>query len=82
MEIPSLSSLVLFVQERPTEGIIVRLQDPPGDLERLRDVLIGSLGLGGAIGLIAIAIGIGVGGLLFWFRSRRDVEDRSSGLLS
>ncbi len=53
--------------------IVVKLLEPPGDptLNGLRDVLIGSIGLTGAILLIAVVSGLVVGGLLFWLRSRQ-----------
>jgi hypothetical protein len=53
------------------EPIIVKIIDPPRDPTGLADVLIGVLGLSSVLGLAAIAIGIGIGGLIFWFRSRR-----------
>ena len=53
------------------EPIIVKIIEPPRDPTGLADVLIGVLGLSSVLGLAAIAIGIGIGGLIYWFRSRR-----------
>jgi hypothetical protein len=36
----------------------------------LADVLLGSLGLSGAIALGAVVLGVGLAGLMFWMRSR------------
>lgn len=55
---------------QPDKAIIVRLIEPPGDPTGLADVLVGSLGLTGAIALAALIAGLALGGLLFWFRSR------------
>jgi hypothetical protein len=75
MELQALAALQLFLGQDPVDGIIVRLEEPKGDLERLADVIFGSIGLSGVIGVIAIAIGIVVGGLLFWLRSRRESDE-------
>jgi hypothetical protein len=53
------------------EPLIVKIIEPPRDPTGLADVLIGVLGLSSVLGLVAIAIGIGIGALIFWFRSRR-----------
>lgn len=73
-------ALGLFLQDTPLNGIVVTLDKPASELERLRDVLIGSFGLSGVIGLIAIVIGVAVGGLLFWLRSRREADEDSGRL--
>jgi hypothetical protein len=51
--------------------VIVRIVETPHDPTGLADVLIGVLGLSGVLGLAAIVIGMALGGLLFWVRSRR-----------
>jgi hypothetical protein len=48
--------------------IIVRIIEPPHN--ELRDVLLGALGVTGAIVLVALVLGVLVGGLMFWMRSR------------
>jgi hypothetical protein len=56
------------IQQNP---VIVKIIEPPHDPTGLADVLIGVLGLSGVLGLAAVLIGIGLGALIFWFRSRR-----------
>ena len=58
------------LQSPPSSPIIVRIVEPPDT--RLADVLIGSLGISGAIALGAITVGLLVGGLMFWLRSRTE----------
>ena len=53
------------------EPLIVKIIEPPRDPTGLADVLVGVLGLSSVLGLAAIAIGIGIGALIYWFRSRR-----------
>ncbi len=50
--------------------VIVRIVEPPHDPTGLTEVLVGSLGLTGAIVLLAIVLGVIFAGILFWFRSR------------
>ena len=50
--------------------IIVKLVELPSDPTGLADVLIGALGLTGAILTIALLLGVLMAGLLFWIRSR------------
>jgi hypothetical protein len=52
------------------KGIIVKLLETPHDPTGLADVLIGSLGLTGAILLLAVVTGTLFAGILFWYRSR------------
>jgi hypothetical protein len=51
--------------------VIVRIIEPPKDPTGLADVLVGVLGLSGVLGLAAISIGVVVGVIIFWVRSRR-----------
>ncbi len=53
--------------------VIVRIIEPPKDPTGLADVLVGVLGLSSVLGLAAISIGIAIGVLIFWVRSRRSV---------
>ena len=57
----------MTLQQNP---IIVKLIEPPHDPTGLADVLIGSLGLTGAIVLLALVTGAIFAGVLFWYRSR------------
>ena len=56
------------------KGIIVKLLETPHDPTGLADVLIGSLGLTGAIVLLAVVSGAIMAGLLFWMRSRNPLQ--------
>jgi len=60
----------VLLQHQP---VIVRLYSPPTDsngLQDLKNVLLGSLGLTGALLLVGVILGAVVGGVLFWRRSR------------
>jgi hypothetical protein len=65
---------LLFLQSQPggPDGpIVVNIAEPAkNELSGLRDVLLGSLGLSGLLGLAAILLGIAVGGLMFWIKKR------------
>jgi hypothetical protein len=54
----------------PTSPIIVKIIETPSDPTGLSEVLIGSLGLTGAILLLALLLGLLFGAVLFWVRSR------------
>ena len=54
-----------------SEPVIVKIIEPPKDPTGLADVLVGVLGLSTVLGIAAISIGIALGGLIFWVRSRR-----------
>ena len=61
----------LFLQSQPERPIIVDITEPPkSELSTLSQVLLGSLGLSGVLALMAILLGIGLGGLMFWIRRR------------
>ena len=62
-----------MIQQPPPEPLIVKIIEPPHDPTGLADVLIGVLGLSSVLGLAAITIGVGIGALIYWFRSRRSV---------
>ena len=65
------STLLSAAQQQPASPIIVKLIEPPhSELSGLADVLIGSIGLTGALTLIALILGIVVGGVMFFIRSR------------
>ena len=54
----------------PQQPIIVKIVEPPGDPTGIADVLIGALGLSGAITVLAVLFGVVTGAVLFWIRSR------------
>jgi hypothetical protein len=56
------------LQDAPSSPIIVKIIEPPDT--RLADVLIGALGISGVLALGAIIVGLLVGGMMFWLRSR------------
>jgi len=54
---------------KPQDPIIVKIVEP-SELSGLADVLLGAIGLTGLLALLAIAAGIVLAGMLFWWRSR------------
>jgi hypothetical protein len=50
--------------------MIVKIMEPPGELEGLADILIGAIGLSGVLILAAVLLGALAGALVFWKRSR------------
>jgi hypothetical protein len=50
--------------------LIVKIVETPHDPTGLADVFIGALGLTGAIVVIALVLGLGFAGALFWYRRR------------
>ena len=61
----------LLLQTQPGGPIIVKITEPPtSELSTLSQVLLGSLGLSGLLAVMAIALGIAAGGLMFWLRRR------------
>jgi hypothetical protein len=60
-----------MLAQQPREPVFINIQaDPKDDISGLADVLIGALGLAGALILAAVLIGIGFGAVVFWLRSR------------
>lgn len=55
----------------PTSPIIVRVADPPTSPVGLGDVVVQAVGLTGALTLIAIVLGLVLGGLFILVRIRR-----------
>ena len=61
----------MLLQQQP---VIVRIYSPPTDTNGLTDltnILVGSLGLTGALLVVGLVLGAVAGGVLFWVRSRR-----------
>ena len=56
--------------------VIVKIIEPPKDPTGIADVLIGSIGLTGAIVLLALALGLLMAAILFWVRSRKMNAER------
>jgi membrane protein DedA with SNARE-associated domain len=54
--------------------IIVKIVETPGDPTGLAGVLIGALGLTGALVLLALVLGAVMGGILYFARSRRPLS--------
>ena len=68
------------MQGQPTEPIIVKIIEPPESaLTDLADVLLGSLGLTGVIVLLAVLLGLVLGGVLIGFRRLRDRNNPKAG---
>ncbi len=66
-----------FTQQSPTNPsspIIVKVITPPRDPTGISDVIIGSIGLTGAIVLLALLLGLIMAAILFWFRSRNPLS--------
>jgi hypothetical protein len=62
-----------LIQQPPSSPVIVKIISPPKDttgLSALADVLIGSVGLTGAIVLLAFVLGAAMAGVMYWFRHR------------
>jgi hypothetical protein len=57
-----------------SQPIIVKLVEPKTDPTGLADVIIGALGLSGALALLALALGVVMAGVLFYVRSRRPLH--------
>jgi len=54
------------------DPMVVKLIPPESELEGVAAVLIGSLGVAGVLTILAVMVGLGVGALMFWVRSRAD----------
>jgi hypothetical protein len=60
--------MMFAVQQQPTDGFMVKLIQPPSDVEGLADVLLGSLGLTGILVLSAVVLAVVFAGGLYLFR--------------
>ena len=69
--VPLVFSLLISVQSPP---VIVKLVEPKTAPTSVADILIGALGLSGALFLAAAALGVLVAGLLFLARSRHPLK--------
>ena len=57
-----------------SQPIIVKLVEPRTDPTGLSDIIIGALGLAGALALVAVALGAVIAGVLFVVRSRNPLR--------
>lgn len=55
-------------QAQPDSTVIVKIIEPPSDVEGLADVLLGALGIAGAGVAIAVTAALVLGGLLLLYR--------------
>jgi len=69
-----LPGALLRLASTQSQPIIVKLVEPKTDPTGLSDIIIGSLGLAGALGLIAVVLGAIIAGVLFYARSRRPLR--------
>jgi hypothetical protein len=77
MELPVIVFFVAYLVSGGQAGgpIIVDITEPPkSELSTLSEVLLGSLGLSGALAMMAILLGIGLGALMFWIRRRQSAR--------
>lgn len=51
-----------------TDPIIIKIMDPPSDLESLGDVLLGALGIAGVIAVAALVTGLVFAGVIYLVR--------------
>ena len=56
------------LQQQPAEGFVVKIIQPPSEVEGLADVLLGSLGLTGVLVLGAVVLALVFAGGLYFFR--------------
>jgi hypothetical protein len=61
-------------QPQPQSPVIVRIVETPRDPTGLADVMIGALGLTGALVLLALVCGFVAGGILYVARSRHPLS--------
>ena len=61
-------------QKATPPPIIVKLVEPNNDPIGLADVVIGALGLSGAMAVCAILLGVLLAGVLFFIRSRHPLQ--------
>jgi hypothetical protein len=60
--------------QQQSAPIIVRIVETPTDPTGLANVLLGALGLTGVLVALALALGVVVGGILFFARSRHPLQ--------
>ena len=60
--------MLFAIQQQPTDGVVVKIIQPPSDVEGLADVLLGALGLTGILVLSAVLLALVFAGGLYLFR--------------
>ena len=60
--------ILALQQQAPANGVIVKIIQPPSDVEGLADVLVGSLGLTGVLVLSGVVLALLFAGGLYLFR--------------
>jgi hypothetical protein len=60
--------IMFALQQQGTDGFVVKIIQPPSDVEGLADVLIGSLGLAGVLVLSAVVLAVVFAGGLYLYR--------------
>ena len=60
--------MLFALQQQPTDGVVVKIIQPPSDVEGLADVLLGALGLTGNLVLSAVLLALVFAGGLYLFR--------------
>ena len=74
MLLPFAFSLLTSAQQAAPPPIIVKIIEPNNDPIGLADVVIGALGLSGALAVCAILLGVVLAGVLFLVRSRHPLQ--------
>ena len=66
-------SALAGAQQPPSAPFVVRIveKSDPAGLGQLAGILLGSLGLTGALVVLAALLGLTMAGLLYWIRSRQ-----------
>ncbi len=75
--LPSVFRLLVFQGPPPEPPIIVKIVEP--ESTGLADVVIGALGLSGALLLLAVLFAVVLAGILFLVRSRNPLSNASQG---
>jgi hypothetical protein len=71
--------LSLQPNQPATEPFMIKIMDPPSDIEGLGEVLLGALGITGAIVVAALVTGLVFAALLFLVRKYSSSEPGSTG---
>jgi hypothetical protein len=65
--------------QQPSEPIMVHVVEQPVESTSLSDVLVGSIGLTAALLLVALLMGLALGGLLIALKRLRDRNNPKAG---
>jgi hypothetical protein len=75
--LPSVFRLLIVQSPSPEPPIIVKIIEP--ESTGLAEVVIGALGLSGALLLLAVVFAVVLAGILFYVRSRNPLSNASQG---